>query len=82
MKIGLIDVDSKMANLALMKISAWHKAAGDEVEWFKGNQSGVDRIYASKIFNFSRDFPWHIFEGFPVEIIKGHTLQGTQTQGG
>ncbi|MFA6102209.1 MAG: hypothetical protein WCV67_02965 [Victivallaceae bacterium] len=73
MKIGLIDVDSKMANLALMKISAWHKAQGDEVDWFKGNQGSVERIYASRIFNFSPDFPWHIFEGFPVEIIRGGT---------
>ena len=35
MKIGLIDVDShNFPNLALMKISAWHKAQGDEVEWW------------------------------------------------
>lgn len=28
MNIGLIDVDGKMPNLALMKISAWHKKQG------------------------------------------------------
>ena len=34
MRIGLIDVDShNYPNLALMKISAYHKAQGDEVEW-------------------------------------------------
>ena len=34
MKIGLIDVDShNFPNIALMKISAYHKAQGDEVEW-------------------------------------------------
>lgn len=27
-KIGLIDIDSKIPNLALMKISAWHKTQG------------------------------------------------------
>lgn len=33
MKIGLIDVDGgKFPNLALMKISAYHKAKGDNVE--------------------------------------------------
>ena len=33
-KIGLIDVDGhNFPNLALMKISAWHKAQGDDVEW-------------------------------------------------
>ena len=32
MKIGLIDVDGhNFPNLALMRISAWHKAQGDEV---------------------------------------------------
>lgn len=36
MKIGLIDVDSHSGypNLPLMKISAWHKSKGDEVEWY------------------------------------------------
>ena len=34
MKIGLVDVDGhNFPNLALMKISAWHKAQGDDVEW-------------------------------------------------
>jgi hypothetical protein len=34
MKIGLIDVDGhNFPNYALMKISAFHKANGDVVEW-------------------------------------------------
>ena len=33
-RIGLIDVDrTGFPNLALMKISAYHKALGDEVVW-------------------------------------------------
>jgi len=28
-KIAIYDVDSKIPNLALMKLSAWHKANGD-----------------------------------------------------
>lgn len=32
MKVGLIDVDGhRFPNLALMKLSAFHKACGDEV---------------------------------------------------
>ena len=32
MKIGLVDVDGhNFPNLALMKISAWHKALGDKI---------------------------------------------------
>lgn len=35
MKIGLIDVDGhNFPNLALMHISAYHKAQGDTVEWW------------------------------------------------
>ena len=39
MKIGLIDVDSHhYPNLALMKLSAWHKAQGDDAEMWIGLQ--------------------------------------------
>ena len=36
MKIGLIDVDGgkNFPNIALMKISAYHKSKGDEVIWY------------------------------------------------
>ena len=54
MKIGLLDVDSKIPNLALMKISAWHKLQGDTIEHYMPlAHSLYDKIYASKIFNFS-----------------------------
>lgn len=50
MKIGLLDCDShNFPNLALMKISAWHKKQGDRVEWlFHLNQ--YDKVYVSKVF--------------------------------
>lgn len=52
--IGIYDVDSKIPNLALMKISAWHKERGDDVEmYFPIFRSRYDDVYASKIFNFS-----------------------------
>jgi|TARA_Y100000310_G_C20505138_1_gene726036 hypothetical protein len=54
MKIGIYDVDSKIPNLALMKISAWHKAQGDNVEHYMPLAHHMfDRVYASKIFDFS-----------------------------
>jgi hypothetical protein len=70
LKIGLIDVDGhNFPNLALMKISAWHKAQGDNVEWFFGfNQ--YDRVYMSKVFTFTEDFHQCINA---KEIIKGGT---------
>ena len=34
MNIGILAVDSNFPNLALMKISAYHKVRGDQVEWY------------------------------------------------
>ena len=42
MKVGLIDVDGHhFPNLALMKLSAWHKSQGDIVEWWWGQKNIV-----------------------------------------
>lgn len=52
MKVGLIDVDGHhFPNLALMRISAYHKAKGDEVEWWLGDLWHYDIVYMSKIFS-------------------------------
>ena len=57
MKIGLIDVDSsRYPNLALMKISAYHKAHGDNVEFYNAFTDTYDIVYKSKVFNFTPDF--------------------------
>jgi hypothetical protein len=70
MKIGLIDVDSHhFPNLALMKISAWHKAQGDQVEMFFP-MSHYDKVYMSKVFDDSPDFETCINAD---EVIKGGT---------
>lgn len=54
-KIGIIQVDGKIPNLALMKIAGYHESNGDTVEWFKGVlfQDEYDKVYASKLFSFS-----------------------------
>jgi hypothetical protein len=70
-RIGLVDVDGhNFPNFALMKISAYHKAQGDIVEWadplFGG---GYDKVYMSKIFTFSPDYPYE----FDCEVVKGGT---------
>lgn len=55
MKIGMIDVDGHhYPNLALMKLSAYHKAKGDQVEWYTGIDY-YDRVYLSKVFGFTLD---------------------------
>ena len=75
MKIGLIDVDGhNYPNLALMKISAWHKAHGDAVEWWWGF-GNYDRVYMSKVFDetYTPDMPEPLNAD---EIIKGGTGYG------
>jgi hypothetical protein len=60
MRIGLIDVDGHhFPNLALMRISAYHKAQGDEVEWWWSDFIHYDIVYMSKIFSdaYSPDVP-------------------------
>lgn len=53
-RIAIYDVDSKIPNLALMKISAYHKAEGHAVEHYSPLfLDEYDKVYASKVFNFS-----------------------------
>lgn len=50
MLVGLIDVDGhNFPNLCLMKLSAWHKARGDIVEWWNGLCS-YDVVYKARVF--------------------------------
>ena len=62
MRVGLIDVDGhNYPNLPLMKLSAWHKMQGDSVEWYQPLLSGhMDRVYKSKVFSFTPEYPYHI----------------------
>jgi hypothetical protein len=60
MKIGLIDVDGhNFPNIALMKISAWHKSQGDTVEWCLPIDH-YDIVYQAKVFDetYSPDIEW------------------------
>lgn len=54
MRIGLIDIDSVLPNLALMKISNYYKTNNCSVEFVKAGTE-YDKIYASAIFTRSRD---------------------------
>lgn len=70
MNIGLLDIDGhNFPNLALMKISAYHKAIGDSVEWVN-HFNYYDCVYQSKVFTFTPDNEFVINAN---EIIKGGT---------
>ena len=76
MKIGLIDVDGhNFPNLCLMKLSAYHKAEGDTVEWHEEGKQ-YDLVYMSRVFTdtYSKDYRGSIKADC---IIKGGTGYGT-----
>lgn len=88
MKIGLVDVDGHAKkkkwgatvypNLALCKIAAWHKLQGDEVFWYEPLFSGhCDKVYVSKVFNFSPDINFYIDAD---EVIRGGTGYNVTSQ--
>lgn len=73
MKIGLIDVDGhNFPNLAIMKLSAWHKASGDTVEWWWGFADHYDVVYMAKVFSdtYTPDHPEPLNAD---RVIKGGT---------
>lgn len=73
MMIGIHDAEKDhfkgkvFPNYALMKISAWHKAQGDQVEWWNPLKR-YDRVYSSKIFDFTSTDPY-----LPEDAIRGGT---------
>lgn len=71
MRVGLIDVDGhgNFPNLALMRLSAWHRKQGDAVEWWNGF-CHYDRVYMSKVFTFTPDIETVIDAD---EIVRGGT---------
>ncbi len=82
MKIGLIDIDSKIPNLVLMKIASYHATyCGDKVELTSplfANQ--FDMVYASKVFDFTPmpTLPENTFvggSGVSLEIKLGDEIE-------
>ncbi|MHB1275787.1 MAG: hypothetical protein ACYC0D_07845, partial [Candidatus Humimicrobiaceae bacterium] len=71
MKILLIDIDSKIPNLALKKIEKYHIDKGDEVVWnFPLYRQKADKVYVSCVFtkNSNRCFD---YEDDPKCLIGG-----------
>jgi hypothetical protein len=78
MLIGLHDAErdhmpkKSFPNFALMKISAYHKANGNTVEWWNPlNNEAYDAVYSSKVFDFT---PENMY--LPPQTIKGGTGYG------
>lgn len=80
MKIGLIDIDySRLPNIALMKISSYHKAKGDDVEWYMPFSDRYDVVYQSKVFSNTPDYDVVINadkvvkggSGYAIKLVNG-----------
>lgn len=70
MRIGLVDVDGhNFPNLALMKLSTYHKRLGDTVEWANSLEQ-FDKIYMAKVFTFTKD---DAFAHQCEDIVRGGT---------
>ncbi|MDR2605868.1 MAG: radical SAM protein, partial [Oscillospiraceae bacterium] len=74
MLIGLHDAEREhmprktFPNLALMKLSAYHKLQGDVVEWWNPLTQTYDIVYSSKVFDFTPENPY-----LPDNTIRGGT---------
>jgi len=78
MIVGLHDAErdhmrgKTFPNFALMKLSAFHKARGDTVEWWNAiNNANYGAVYSSKVFDFTPENPY-----LPENTIKGGTGYG------
>jgi hypothetical protein len=70
MKICVSAFDSKLANLAILKIASYHLAKGDVVKWYEPLfDQDCDKLYVSKIFTFSEE-PIYMPN---CEILRGGT---------
>lgn len=81
MRVGLISVDSvNFPSLPLMKLSAWHKLQGNEVEWYNPFRDHYDIVYMSKVFSFAPDYGYIITNA--DKVVKGGTGYAIHGAGG
>lgn len=69
MKVLLIDTDGKIPNLALMKLSSWHKQNGDNV--FLGQCNKPDKVYISTLFTWNRPAVEELLKVYPEAEVGG-----------
>lgn len=82
-RIGLIDCDgTKFPNLALMKLSAWHKSQGDIVEWYQPFTERYNKVYVAKVFSTTPDYDLCINadevvrggSGYDIRLVDGREV--------
>lgn len=68
--IGLIDIDGKLPNLALMKISSYYKVVGEHVEFVKAGHH-YDKIFVSCLFTWNKPKVEKILKVYPDVEVGG-----------
>jgi hypothetical protein len=68
--IGLIDIDGKLPNLALMKISSYYKTAGEPVEFVQAGRK-YEKIYVSCLFTWNKSKVEKILQLYPDAEVGG-----------
>lgn len=76
MRVRVTELDGKLPNLALMRLSAFHKDQGDEVHFHRNATPDLlepeyDRVYGSAIFKFSESKVARFQQAFPDAIVGG-----------
>lgn len=68
MKVGLIDIEPKIFNTALMQIARYHKDKGDTIEWWTPLEHGqFNVVYCSSLFDYTGK------SQIPADVICGGT---------
>ena len=82
-RIGLIQIDGEMPNLALMKLSAWHKSKGDKVILMRDKTVSkrlidFDKVYISCIFEENKEIAKKIKTQFSNAEVGGVGVDGAK----
>jgi hypothetical protein len=76
MSVRITHIDGKLPNMALMAISAFHRAKGDEIHFTRDVERGLfepvyDKVYGSCIFQFNANRLHRFKTAFPEAIVGG-----------
>ncbi len=78
MKVLLFQLDGKIPNIAIMRLSAHHKALGDDVKfrWTGDPERELfddepDQVYGSAIFEKTQSKVFKLCDQYPAAIVGG-----------
>lgn len=71
MKILLLNIDSKLPNIALKKIEMYHELRGDDITWDEAQFYYVDKVYASCIFTKNKERVDKLVASRPCVVAGG-----------